>query len=78
MGASALGQMRQVTYPAAQHPTSQQEIVALMGIEPSAPTQTWSISLAADFLAILARHGVREEFELSSRQRRRRRYKACH
>lgn len=33
MGASALGQMRQVTYPAAQHPTSQQEIVALIGIE---------------------------------------------
>ncbi|MDH7810028.1 hypothetical protein P3T33_005191 [Rhizobium sp. AN67] len=35
MGASALGQMIQVTYPAAQHPTSQQEIVALMGVEPS-------------------------------------------
>lgn len=52
--------------------------LVLKGIEPSGPTRTWSISLAADFLAILARHGVREEFELSSRQRRRRRYKACH
>lgn len=37
MGASALGQMRQVTYPAAQHPTSQQEIVALKGVEPLSP-----------------------------------------